>query len=101
MIPLAGLFVVLIGGLLGDRFGVKRTLGTLCLLAGVAGALRGAVRQFYQPSDHHVPVWRAECEYTHQCAQGRQHMVPGAAAGAGKWHTITGHGARAYGGGND
>lgn len=26
MIPLAGIFVVLIGGLLGDRFGVKRTL---------------------------------------------------------------------------
>lgn len=41
MIPLAGLFVVLIGGLLGDRFGVKRTLSTLCLLAGLAGALRG------------------------------------------------------------
>ncbi len=46
MIPLAGLFVVLIGGLLGDRFGVKRTLGTLCLLAGMAGALRGLSGSF-------------------------------------------------------
>jgi len=46
MIPLAGMFVVLIGGLLGDRFGVKRTLGTLCLLAGLAGALRGLSDNF-------------------------------------------------------
>lgn len=36
----------MIGGLLGDRFGVKRTLGTLCLLAGVAGALRGLSGSF-------------------------------------------------------
>jgi len=46
MIPLAGIFVVLIGGLLGDRFGVKRTLGTLCFLAGLAGALRGLSGSF-------------------------------------------------------
>lgn len=41
MVPLAGMFVVLIGGLLGDRFGTKRVLSVGCFLAGVAGALRG------------------------------------------------------------
>jgi len=46
IIPLAGMFVVLIGGLLGDRFGVKRVLGTACLLAGLAGALRGLSDSF-------------------------------------------------------
>ena len=46
MIPLAGMFVVLIGGLLGDRFGVKRTLSTICFLAGLAGALRGLSDNF-------------------------------------------------------
>jgi cyanate permease len=39
--PLAGLITVLAGGLLGDRFGVRRVLGIACLLAGGAGALRG------------------------------------------------------------
>jgi len=46
MIPLAAVFVVLTGGLLGDRFGVKRTLSVLCLLAGLAGALRGISDSF-------------------------------------------------------
>ncbi|GAI98627.1 unnamed protein product, partial [marine sediment metagenome] len=46
MASLAGMFVVLIGGLLGDRFGVKRTLMTLCFLAGLAGALRGLSGSF-------------------------------------------------------
>ncbi len=46
MIPLAGMFVVLLGGLLGDRFGVKRTLSTICFLAGLAGALRGLSDNF-------------------------------------------------------
>ncbi|MGD0919315.1 MAG: MFS transporter [Thermodesulfobacteriota bacterium] len=41
MDPLAGVFVGLPGGLLADRFGVKRTLVVICLLAGVFGALRG------------------------------------------------------------
>ncbi len=41
MAPLAGVSVALIGGLLGDRFGVKRTLAAACFLAGLAGALRG------------------------------------------------------------
>lgn len=41
IVPLAGVFVVLPGGLLGDRFGPKRVLVVACLLAGLAGALRG------------------------------------------------------------
>jgi len=38
---LAGIFVSLIGGLLGDRFGVKLVLGVSCVLVGITGALRG------------------------------------------------------------
>ena len=41
MDPLAGVFIGLPGGLLADRFGVKRTLTIVCILAGVFGALRG------------------------------------------------------------
>jgi NNP family nitrate/nitrite transporter-like MFS transporter len=41
MDPLAGVFLGLPGGLLADRFGVKRTLTVVCILAGVFGALRG------------------------------------------------------------
>jgi sugar phosphate permease len=41
MDPLAGVFVGLPGGLLADRFGVKRTLVTVCILAGIFSALRG------------------------------------------------------------
>jgi NNP family nitrate/nitrite transporter-like MFS transporter len=41
MDPLAGIFVGLLGGLLVDRFGIKRTLTIVCLLAGVFSALRG------------------------------------------------------------
>jgi MFS family permease len=41
IVPLAGAFVVLIGGLLGDRFGARRVLIAACFLAGLAGALRG------------------------------------------------------------
>ncbi|OGO19037.1 MAG: hypothetical protein A2Z15_06855, partial [Chloroflexi bacterium RBG_16_50_11] len=41
MDPLAGVFIGLPSGLLADRFGVKRTLTVLCILAGVFGALRG------------------------------------------------------------
>ena len=41
MVSLAGVFVALIGGLLGDRFGVKLVLGLACLLVGITGALRG------------------------------------------------------------
>ena len=41
MDPLAGVFIGLPAGLLADRFGVKRTITIVCILAGVFGALRG------------------------------------------------------------
>jgi MFS family permease len=41
LIPLASTFVLFIGGGLADRFGVRRIVGTSCILAGVTGALRG------------------------------------------------------------
>jgi len=41
MDPLAGIFIGLPSGLLADRFGVKRALTVLCILAGVFGAIRG------------------------------------------------------------
>jgi len=47
MASLPGLFTVLFGGLLGDRFGVKRVLSMACLLAGMAGALRGLSDSFF------------------------------------------------------
>lgn len=43
---LAGIFTGLIGGSIGDRYGTKRTLTIACLLAGVAGALRGTAGDF-------------------------------------------------------
>ena len=46
MDALAGVFVGLIGGLLADRFGVKRILTAVCLLAGVTGGLRGVSSDF-------------------------------------------------------
>jgi MFS family permease len=46
MPPLAGLFVVVFGGMLSDRYGAKRVIGICCLLAGVAGALRGMAGDF-------------------------------------------------------
>jgi MFS family permease len=46
MDPLAGVFIGLPSGLLADRFGTKRTLTVLCLLAGVFGALRGFSTNF-------------------------------------------------------
>ncbi len=46
IMPLAGIFVVLVGGLLGDRFGVKRTLAVLCFLTGLAIALIGLSGSF-------------------------------------------------------
>jgi predicted MFS family arabinose efflux permease len=39
--PLAGVFIGLPGGLLADRFGIKRTLVVVCILAGIFCALRG------------------------------------------------------------
>ncbi len=46
MLGLGAIFVVLIGGLLGDRFGAKRVLSVACVLAGLAGALRGLSGSF-------------------------------------------------------
>jgi len=46
MDPLAGVFIGLPSGLLADRFGIKRTLTVLCILAGVFGALRGFSTNF-------------------------------------------------------
>jgi MFS family permease len=46
MDPLAGVFISLPGGLLADRFGVKRTLTVACLLAGIFCALRGFSQSF-------------------------------------------------------
>jgi nitrate/nitrite transporter NarK len=47
MDPLAGVFLGLVGGLLSDRFGVKRMLTVVCILAGVFGALRGFSVDFF------------------------------------------------------
>ena len=47
MIPLAGLFVILFGGLLSDRFGTKRILVIGCFLTGIAGMLRGFSNSFF------------------------------------------------------
>ncbi len=41
MDPLAGVFIGLPGGLIADRFGVKRTLMVVCFMSGVFGAMRG------------------------------------------------------------
>jgi len=46
IIPLAGIFVVLIGGLLCDRFGSKRVLVVGCFLTGITGILRGLSDSF-------------------------------------------------------
>jgi len=37
----AALFTTLLGGMLGDRFGTRRTLAVICLLLGLFGASRG------------------------------------------------------------
>ncbi len=47
MDPLAGVFIGLIGGLLADRFGIRRTLFVLCITAGIFGALRGFSVNFF------------------------------------------------------
>jgi NNP family nitrate/nitrite transporter-like MFS transporter len=43
---LSGLITSFMGGLLGDRFGTRRTLIASCLLAGLFGALRGVSTSF-------------------------------------------------------
>ncbi|OGO32191.1 MAG: hypothetical protein A2Z29_00130 [Chloroflexi bacterium RBG_16_56_11] len=47
MDPLAGVFIGLPGGLLADRFGVRRMLFVACILAGVFGAMRGLSVNFF------------------------------------------------------
>ncbi len=47
IVPLAGMFVILLGGLLSDRFGTKRVLVIGCFLSGVAGILRGLSNSFF------------------------------------------------------
>jgi NNP family nitrate/nitrite transporter-like MFS transporter len=47
MDPLAGVFIGLPSGLLADRFGVKRTITVVCILAGILGALRGFSVNFF------------------------------------------------------
>jgi len=41
VVSFAGLFTSLVGGILGDRFGTKRTLAVACLFLGLTGAARG------------------------------------------------------------
>ena len=43
---LSGLFIVFLGGLLSDRYGARRVIGIACLVAGVAGAMRGVAGDF-------------------------------------------------------
>lgn len=43
---LPGVFTVLAGGAIGDRFGPKRVLIISCLLVGLTGALRGTASSF-------------------------------------------------------
>jgi len=43
----AAIFVGLLGGYLGDRFGVRKVLITACILVGVTGALRGLSDSFF------------------------------------------------------
>lgn len=43
---LPGIVTLLLGGAIGDRFGAKRVLTVVCLLAGLSGALRGLSDSF-------------------------------------------------------
>jgi cyanate permease len=43
---LPGIFIALIGGAIGDRFGTRRTLTVVCLLVGLTSALRGLSGDF-------------------------------------------------------
>ncbi|UCC17623.1 MAG: MFS transporter [Dehalococcoidales bacterium] len=46
MIPLSGMFVILFGGYLSDRFGTKKVLIVGCFLTGLSGILRGMSDSF-------------------------------------------------------
>jgi ACS family D-galactonate transporter-like MFS transporter len=43
---LPGIVTTLLGGAIGDRFGPKRILMTMCILSGLTGALRGVSNDF-------------------------------------------------------
>lgn len=43
---LAGLFVSILAGVLGDRFGIRLVAGISCLLVGITGSLRGLSNSF-------------------------------------------------------
>jgi len=43
---LAGLFVSIIAGVLGDRFGMKAIIAICAVLVGISGALRGLATSF-------------------------------------------------------
>lgn len=45
-ISLSSMVIGLFGGAIGDRFGSKRTLGVVCLITGILGALRGFSNSF-------------------------------------------------------
>jgi cyanate permease len=47
VVSLGGFMILLIGGMLGDRFGLKRILTTAIFFSGVAGALRGFACDFF------------------------------------------------------
>jgi MFS family permease len=44
---LAGIFVSIIGGVIADRFKLKRVLAVFCILVGITGALRGISDSFF------------------------------------------------------
>ncbi len=46
LLPLGGIIMALPGGLLGDRFGIKRILVIASVLCGITGALRGVSGNF-------------------------------------------------------
>jgi MFS family permease len=46
MLSLGSVFIIPIGGLISDRFGVKSTIVLVCFLTGLTGALRGLSNDF-------------------------------------------------------
>ena len=46
MSNLGGVFVSVIAGFLSDRFGMRRLMSVLCLMAGITGALRGLANSY-------------------------------------------------------
>jgi MFS family permease len=46
IVALPGIVTGLMGGVIGDRFGTRRTLSIACVLVGITGALRGVSKDF-------------------------------------------------------